>query len=985
MRYLFLIGLLLASARLAARQHPLPLVTYSITEKDGLCDNNINCFFQDHRGVMWMGTGYGLNSIDGSAVRAYHTGKPGKGLSNDAVNDITEDDQQVLWLATGYGLDAYDLRTGRFSHYFVPDVTESSNRFYSLCLYGQYLFIGTEYGLLRFDRATHQFVSYNNKMGNAQDNHISKLFADSKKRIWVGSFNGLWLFDPAKQSFSLQNNSTGELITDIYEDHNGNIWAGTWDKGLKKLDEVTHTFIPSLHFSNSSTNVTSITELQDTKGNYHLWCGPGPFILDSSNHSFGMVTPGKKNDREPVTCTRLYTDRNKLLWMGTSEGVKIYDPARQYFRTYVLSGYVPLTSQGISLYPLNGRFLLGAEGSNALGLYNDTLKVLRNLSSLVPSAAAVMNIYRDRQGDTWLCTSQGLVQLDSSLRQKKVYRYNDDDPISLPKNFLNCFIERSNGEKWVMPWRKGIWRLDATSGRFSRIILASGDTLLPNANISKAMEDADGNTWFTDYFNGLYRLDARNETLQPITGNMRLTNMVMDDRNMWTVSAQTIYCTDTRSGKTRQWPLPEGKNKYEYDCIMGDGGWLWIATRTGLLAFHTDKHIFKSYTEEDGLFTDNMDVTFTRLSNGNILCAGNTYATVFSPGIIDHTQPAPALIFTGASTDDEEKIISNDHISIAWNEHNTRLTWALVNLSSPLANQYYCKMEGIDKEWHSTGHKGEMVYNNLPEGSYTFYYRAATSDGLESEVRSIHIDVFPPFWKKAWFLALVILFASVLFYFIVRYISQRNLKEKLLRLEKEQAIEKERNRISRDMHDELGSGLTKIAILSEVVKQQGGTDRQSVDKISDTARGLIDNLDEMVWALNPRNDSLDKLIAYISEYAHQFLEGTGINCEVNLPPDIPQDPVGEEKRRHIFMAVKEFLNNSVKHSGTNNISITLAIREKEFELLLQDEGKGFDTSLITGLGNGIKNMAQRITEAGGRTALHSQEGKGTSLRIVFDR
>ena len=192
----------------------------------------------------------------------------------------------------------------------------------------------------------------------------------------------------------------------------------------------------------------------------------------------------------------------------------------------------------------------------------------------------------------------------------------------------------------------------------------------------------------------------------------------------------------------------------------------------------------------------------------------------------------------------------------------------------------------------------------------------------------------------------------------------------------------ERNRISRDMHDELGSGLTKIAILSEVLKTHKIDIEKNINKISETARTLVDNLDEMVWALNAKNDTLDKLVGYIAEYAYQYMDGTAIECEINIGDYDGEKYISEESRRNIFMVVKEFLNNTLKHSEAKNICINFLQQVNVFSIELKDDGKGFEKANTNEMGNGIKNMQQRISDIGGKSTF-STSNKGVCLQMSF--
>ena len=957
---------------------------YSLSESDGLSDNRINCFLQDSRGVMWMGSNYGLNSFDGSVVLQYHhSSQPGT-LASDAVNDIKEDDKQTLWMATGSGLSALDINTKKISNYYYSNNNEVLNRYYSLAIINNRILLATEEGLEIFDRSSKKFSLYKNPADENGNNRITKIFIDSKQRIWLCTYNGLWQFSMANNNFTCYNWPGNDalfdgLVNDILEDHTGQLWFGCWSKGLKKIDPATKKVESFLHFGGSSTNIISITE-QKSQDGYALWVNSNLSRVDTTVKAFVPLLQNDNNKNIPGTAWRIYCDRNNLLWISTADGVKIYNPARQYFTTRILSDYVPLTSQGISLLPLQNKFLLGGEGGTALLIFNDSLQQLQNLSRAVSHGAAVMSIQQDNHKNFWLCTSGGLMLLDSALNPKKVFTHSDNDSFSIPKNFINAILFKKNGEIWVMPWRKGIWKLDVVTGRFSRVTY-NNSILLPDANISKVLEDKNGNCWITDYTGGLFKYNAAAGTVENIIAAHRFTNEYVTGNTLWTVASSEIFSVDIETNKINTVLLPAGKNKYEYDFIIDNNNCLWIATKSGLLFFNPQTKKFQQYTNSDGLYNNDADITFAHLSNGNIIMAAGTYITSFSPAIAQLSNNIVPLLFTGAVADGAEKNMTNGQLDLSFNEKNISLSWALLNYSNAQGNLYYYRLSSVNSDWQFAGNHGTAVFNSLEPGTYTFYFKAASPDGVMSPEKSITLVIHPPFWKTWWFRILAVLGLSLLFFRVVRYISQRNLKEKVLQLEKEQAVEKERNRISRDMHDELGSGLTKIAILTEVIKTNQPSN-EHIEKISETARGLVDNLDEMVWALNPKNDSLDKLAAYIAEYTNQYLEGTGIDCVIDLPDEITPLHISEEKRRNIFMVVKEFLNNTVKHSRGHTVYVNLQQNKNGFSFVIKDDGKGFNQADVSDMGNGLKYMQQRIADAGGKAQLSSSP-QGTMLKIEF--
>lgn len=931
---------------------------------------------------MWMGTNYGLNRYDGSEISNYFASKQ-NGLPDNVVNDIKEDEQHRLWMATGYGLCCYDVDKRLFVSYRVSEKDTILNRYSSLAIAGNKIFLSNEKGLLIFDRGRKTFRLVINPT-SAAASWLTKICRDSKNRIWLASSYGLWLFDTTKEKFTSFDNPQNDplfdgYLTDVFEDHAGNIWMGTWNKGLKCLHPESGKIENYLGLPGSHTNVTTITEQINENGEYQVWLSNKPGWLDLKAQSFHSIEITGSGKEMTGTANRMYCDRDNLLWISTTDGVKIYNPKKQFFHTVRLSEGAPITTQGIPLFPLQQGFLLGAQAGDAVLQFDDSARIKRNLSSVAGGEAATLSIQTDQEGNYWISSTDGIVAADPAFRLLHRYHHTAGDSHSLPRNFINSLLFRKDKTIWLFPWQKGVWEMVGNS--FKPVLTPSGDTLLPQANISKAIEDNTGNVWLTDYIGGLYKYDpVAGKLSNPITATA-LTNEYLAGDHIWVVGPSTLFAVNIHDNTVLSYPLPNGYDKRSYDLVPDKSGYIWITVKGGLLAFNIQTKIFRHFTESDGLYSNNADLSLAALNSGRIVMAGNMYLTWFDPSAILDTKATPSLLFTGVQANGIQKEKNEGSYSLNWDEQNISFRWATANFSNPLGNQYYYKLEGVDKDWQYAGNKGLAVYNSLKPGPYTFRYKAATSEGRMSPEASITFVIHPPFWQTWWFRLLCLAIIGFIFFYVVRYVSQRNLKERLLVLAKEQAIERERNRISRDMHDDLGSGLTKIAILSEVIKTRSDNSEASLDKISETARALVDNLDEMVWALNPKNDSLDKLAAYIAEYTHKYLEETGIGCMVKLPSEIPALPLGEEKRRNIFMAVKEFLNNSVKHSKARMILLELKSAGNSFQIQISDDGMGFDPDRQNGMGNGISNMQQRIKDIGGVARLESSS-RGTLLHIT---
>ena len=250
-------------------------------------------------------------------------------------------------------------------------------------------------------------------------------------------------------------------------------------------------------------------------------------------------------------------------------------------------------------------------------------------------------------------------------------------------------------------------------------------------------------------------------------------------------------------------------------------------------------------------------------------------------------------------------------------------------------------MEGVDKDWVYSGTRRYASYPNLDPGKYIFRVKGSNNDGVWNEAgTSIAIIISPPWWGTWWFRIIpFLLIVSV--GGTVRYVEMKKIKRKIEMLEQERALERERTRISRDMHDEVGSSLSEIAILSELAKKKPEEAEQRVQEISERAAEIIDSVSEIVWAMNPQNDKLDNLIAHTRRFSVKYLGLANINCQFIAPEIIPSYPLSAELRRNIFLVVKEVLHNIVKHSCASEVSFIIELFNHQLNIKIEDNGKGF--------------------------------------------
>jgi signal transduction histidine kinase len=326
------------------------------------------------------------------------------------------------------------------------------------------------------------------------------------------------------------------------------------------------------------------------------------------------------------------------------------------------------------------------------------------------------------------------------------------------------------------------------------------------------------------------------------------------------------------------------------------------------------------------------------------------------------------------------------------------LRYTGLSFTSPDKVQFRYRLKGLEDQWIDAGTKRIAEYSYLRPGQYGFQVIACNNDGFWNEQGAIlTFTVLPFFWQTWWFQTSCGTSVAAAFAGVVFWGGRRRVRRKLEQSERQRAVERERARIARDIHDDLGASLTRITMLSQSVRAEldsGTPATADADQIYSTARELTRAMDEIVWAVNPQHDTLDSLVTYLGRFAQQFLSSAGVRCRLDVPVYLPSWALTSEIRHNVFLAFKEALNNVLKHAAATEVRISLQLEPNGFILLLADNGRGFalnsqipptqfaDPTARLSAGNGLVNMKKRLEEIGGRCECDSAAGEGTRIKFV---
>jgi signal transduction histidine kinase len=347
--------------------------------------------------------------------------------------------------------------------------------------------------------------------------------------------------------------------------------------------------------------------------------------------------------------------------------------------------------------------------------------------------------------------------------------------------------------------------------------------------------------------------------------------------------------------------------------------------------------------------------------------------------------PGPRVVLESFEADGAPVDLANPIVSSSVRKLDFRFT--APSFTSPERVQFRHRLEGFDRAWTETGTQRSASYSQLPAGRYVLRVAASNSNLVwNSDVASLSFEVLPAWWETWTARIAALLFACLVLILAVRYWSHRRLKAQLVELENRRRIDMERTRIARDLHDSLGASLTQAGMLAEELCEDcHDLEEMKIHsaQLANRVRGIARDLDAAVWAVSPKNDTLASLSAYLCQFALEYFRDTPTRCRVHTSDDIPHTPLSPETRHHLFLTAREAMNNVLKHAHAGEVRLTMQMNEGAFEMLLEDDGCGFDDSRSQADDcSGLHNMRGRVAEIGGRFELQSSS-QGTRVRVIL--
>jgi ligand-binding sensor domain-containing protein/signal transduction histidine kinase len=957
---------------------------------DGLPDNVVQAIAQTPDGFLWVGTRNGLAQFDGLQFRVLDS-RNTPALKNSSITTVCVTSDGALWAGTAGG-GVTRFQHGAATHYGRAEGLAGDDIHVIYEGTGGALWIGTSTGMSRYKGKT--FVNYTkaNGLSSAVINYFCQ---DREGNLWIATSGGLNRMkrDGTMNTFTMPNALPGNSVRAIYQDKGGRIWIGS-NNGLLWYDQYwgNHFFAYSTKYGLSDQFVTAICEARS--GN--LWVG----TYSGLNRFYGSkFYPQFDSDGQPFSkVNALCEDNEGQLWVGTQEGLICL--ARNYFTTYTQRQGLTHNNVTSVLQDSTGTMWIGTWGGGIDEMKGEEIKPALPTNSL--SESLVLSLYEGRGGSIWAGADfdGGLTHLQDG----KILRYTWHD--GLPKARVQALAEDTNGNLWIGTAAG----LAVLQDRKFRLYTKGNE--IPQDDVRAITRDHQGQMW-VGTMSGLEKFSGGKMTRFTESDGLpddRIVSLYCDAADVLWIGTDGGGLIRQEKGRFTSFTSAHGLfSDVIFSILEDDKGWLWMsspqaifrARKSDLTDYDPEKSetiSCISYGKADGLESPQCNGTGSpaawKAEDGRLWFSTTKGLVAVDPRSVP-VNPLPPEVSVEQIVSDRKPRLDSMHP--AWASANPapvtlppgrgelEFRYTALNLSGPEKTLFRYRLDGINSDWVDAGTRRIADYENIPPGAYRFEVKACNKDGIWNDRgASLSFVLTPYYWQTWWFrAALGASLASILGVSFF-YAARRRIRRKLELLEQQHAIEKERRRIAQDMHDQLGAGLTQISLLGEFARRhqvQNGGAASHVDRICDVTRELAQTVDEIVWAVNPRNDALNKLAVYLAAYAEDFFHATSIRCRLAIPAGLPAIPLAAEMRHNVFLVVKEAMNNVVKHAHASEARLQLALEQNTLLITVADDGEGFDLEKTDPSRNGLNNMRERLKEIGGTLEVSSAPGKGTRISL----
>lgn len=950
--------------------------------EDGLPSDSVRTGLQTRDGYVWVGTYNGLARFDGVNFRVFNDANT-PALKNRLINRLQEDAQGRLWIGTDTGQLAWHDESG---FHDVPITnTWRTAPICRLCevTNGVLLVLNVGGQLLRVT---------NGVAGTPTDAPEFQLyydiFKDAQNQIWAVRYGGeMHRLDGLREVPGSEGPPPESGYRNVAPARHGGFWVRDgsrlrrWDAGKWVEDRGVHAWSggrPVVLREISTGEVLVATE------------DNGLFIVEEAGQEHQLT---RKNGLSHDWTKDIWEDREKNIWLASSGG------GLQLLRGRVLSMVTPADRwQNLPVQTVTpasgGGVWVGTLGS---GVYRFDGQHFQHLvNDKEQRSQHVRSVLEDSRGRLWIGTwGQGLYWWQNG-------HYGDPH---LPPNYPSLFYglyEARDKSVWAST-QNGVGRFAGNKYQWLGTDLVQSDTRC-------TVEMTDGSMWLGLRAGGVakYQKGKFTQFLRPQGLPYEYVNCLCADNagNLWIGSAGGGLAR-YRDGKFFNFTTHQGlPSDFICDIEKDERDNLWVASYGGIFRVNTgdlDRCARGELASVNCLVLDaseglaSLDMASgnqpvgCRSADGRFWFATSRGLAVVDPERVNISRTPPPVVVEEILVDGKTKELNpesqSQEIVLPPGSGQIEFRYAALSYAAPKRVRFKYQMKGLEKDWVDAGNRRSAFYPHLPPGEYQFRVTACNSFGFWNEDGiQLRLKVLPQFWQTWWFEPLCwISGAGLVGAAVINALRQRH-RRKLAVLERARLVERERARIAQDLHDDLGTGLTEIHMTSALGLDPAAPAHEVneyLQEINQRVRQMVMALDEIVWAVNPKNDNLGSLANYFCNFAEQFLRATNIACQFDVAAELPAVPLSSEKRHSLFLAFKEALNNAVRHSGAASLAVGIHVSDHHMTIEVADDGRGFTGGPDRPGADGLINMRTRLQAMGGQCEITSAPGTGTRVKFIL--
>ncbi len=969
-------GIISGNAALTIERGQLPFTFRVWQREQGLPQNFVRALAQTKDGYLWVGSDAGVSRFDGARFVSF--GLP-EGFQAGPVQALLGDSRGALWIGSvGTGLGRW--QNGRFTSFTTQDGLPSDS-VDALAEDSQgRLWVGTEAGLAVWDN---QRLRRYNSSGPLAGKPITALFSNHRGSVWIGA-KGAGLFElRGGELFQVRDPDFDYLLQDphcVLVDHEGRIWVGAGDDSVL-YREAGHWRPYRLPRHLARHYVSALAE--DPDGT--VWAGSVSEGLFQFKHG-KLVAINASSGLSDNLVEALLVDREGRLWVGTHGGLNQLRPKNLSVISYN-EGLGKGAAQGLA--EVAPGMIWASKSSEGLYLWDGSYFHLLPAAGLSPEDDRIGPLLMARDGSCWVGGAHGLLQF-KDVRAAE----NQAGSPALTNLDVTALGQDAEGELWAgtrqgeLWWQEnGQWRAQVNGQRVHAI--------------TAIVAAPDGSVWVGTAGDGLFNVegkaDGRWSRQTGLLSQWVRTLYLDSDGALW-IGTGGGGLSRLRAGTVATFTTREGLPDNTISQILGDdAGNLWLGGDRGIvcvskqelgdLAARKGPAVYPQvYGRAEGMLSEECITGVfpigLKTKSGLLWFPTQDGIVVADPHHQTVEGSAPSVVLEETLVDGVPD--AEESLRLAPGKHRIEFRYTGVNFDAPERVRFRYRLEGLDSEWVDAGSARLASFPYVPYGEYHFEVIAGNGKGGWNPTgASVPVTVKPYVWQTWWFRVPAALGLLAFIAVAARVVEQRKVQLRLEQLERERALAHERERIARDLHDDLGSSLARISLLSGLLKADRDNPSQiegHAVKISQSADQTVRALEEIVWAVRPGSDSLQSLVEYIAHFANELFDGGGIRCRLDLPADLPSRPLPPEVRHNIFLVVKEALANVLKHAGAREVRISAEATADALEIVVQDNGRGFDTKRQS-RGSGLGNMRRRVQGMGGTVTIESCPGQGTTVKL----